>query len=76
MKLTEKLSYLYENYMGKWIQARGIVEDELSSKQSMFCLCGRLATGIHERSCSKFNNKVTSEAVKRLNYLIVKKEKE
>lgn len=36
----------------------------------MFCVCGKLATGLHESSCRKFNKVVDAETVKRLNHLI------
>lgn len=42
----------------------------MSDKQSMFCLCGRLATGLHENGCRKFQNKVTRETIKRLSHLL------
>lgn len=64
MKLHEKVDYLQTNRMGEWLKTRQEVEDTLSEKQSMFCLCGRLATGLHESHCKKFRNKVTSETVK------------
>lgn len=38
------------------------VEDELDRMTSLFCFCGRLATGLHTRTCrkyiSKFQNKI------------------
>lgn len=70
MKLTEKLSYLTANNFGEWLKTRQEVEDELSNNQSMFCVCGRLATGLHESHCKKFQDKITSVTVKRLEHLI------
>ena len=70
MKLIDKLKYLQDNHFTEWLTARREAEDEVSSKQSMVCLCGRLATGLHESHCRKFQNKVTSEAVKKLAHLI------
>ena len=70
MTITEKLKKLQDNHFGEWLKARQEVENEMSDKQSMFCLCGRLATGLHERSCRKFQNKITSETVKRLKHLL------
>ena len=69
MKLTEKLNYIQNNYFGEWLKTRKEVEDEKSNSQSMFCLCGRLATGFHESGCKKFQNKITSETIKRLKHL-------
>ena len=73
MKIQEKLAYIQANYFSEWFKTRKSVEDELSSKQSIFCMCGRLATGLHERHCKKFNDKVTSETLKRLSHLITLK---
>jgi len=73
MKLTEKLNYLQNNHMGQWLKIRQDVENELSNQQEMFCICGRLATGLHEQNCRKFNNKITSETVKRLKHLFTKR---
>lgn len=70
MKIQEKLKYLQDNHFSEWLKVRQETENELSDKQSMFCLCGRLATGLHERSCSKFRNKVTSETLKKLEPLL------
>lgn len=54
----------------RFISERVKVERELSDKQSIFRCCGRLATGLHERHCQKFNNKVDSETIKRLQTLL------
>lgn len=71
MKLSEKLDYLLRHHRGEWLKVRQETKDELSARQSMFCFCGRLATGLHEMNCSRFRNKVTSETVKRLNHLLI-----
>ena len=76
MNYIEKLNYLQDNHFAEWLKTRGVVEEELSAKQSMFCVCGRLATGLHERYCRKFNNKVSREAVKRLDNLLLKPQAE
>lgn len=70
MKLLEKIDRISSNHFPEWLKTRKEVEAELSDKQSMFCLCGRLATGLHENGCRKFQNKITSETVKRLEHLI------
>lgn len=75
MKKDEKLAYLKDAHFGLFVKTRQIVFDELSDQQTMFCCCGRLATGLHERNCTKFNNKVDGETIKRLSHLLPKKEK-
>jgi hypothetical protein len=70
MKIQEKLEILQNKHMSEWLKTRQEVEDKLSKGNAMFCFCGRLATGLHERCCRKFQNKVTSETVKRLSHLL------
>lgn len=75
MKYAEKLEYLQTNHFTTFIKTRQEVFDELSDQQSMFCCCGKLATGLHEAHCSKFNRKVNSETIKQLSDLLPKKTK-
>lgn len=72
MKKYEKLEYLKDANFGLFVKTRQIVFDELSEQQTMFCCCGKLATGLHESNCTKFNNKVDAETIKRLSYLLPK----
>ena len=72
MKLTDKLKLLQDNHFGEWLKTRQVVENELSDRQSMFCVCGRLATGLHESHCRRFSKAVMNETVKRLEPLIIK----
>ena len=72
MKKYEKLEYLKNADFGLFIKTRQMVFDELSDQQTMFCCCGKLATGLHESNCTKFNNKVDAETIKRLSYLLPK----
>ena len=72
MKYTDKLEYLQANHIMTFVKTRQEVFDELSEQQTMFCCCGRLATGLHERNCQKFKRKVNSETIKRLSYLLPK----
>jgi len=70
MKESEKTKTLQDNHFSEWLKQRHIVEDELSQKQSMFCLCGKLATGLHERNCKKFNLFVNKETMKKMKHLL------
>jgi hypothetical protein len=69
MKLDKKIKYLQDNHFGEWLRVRKICIDEVSAKQSTFCVCGGLATISHISSCRRFNAKINSETVKKLNYL-------
>lgn len=66
MKLQEKIEKLKTTQFYAWYNIRKEVELELSECQTMFCCCGRLATGLHETCCRKFQHKVDVETVKRL----------
>lgn len=73
MTNAEKLDYLQTNHMGEWLRAWQNVKDEMSDKQTPMCCCGRLATGLHESACRKFNDKVTTETIERLKHLFKNK---
>ena len=70
MKKQEKLAYLRDTNFALFAKTRQIVFDELSDQQTIFCCCGRLATGLHERNCTNFTNKVYTETIKRLSHLL------
>ena len=74
MKKHEILAYLKEVNLGLFVKTRQMVFDELSDQQTMFCCCGKLATGLHEKNCTKFNNKVDAETIKRLSHLLPKEQ--
>jgi len=73
MKHEEKRALLMGNHWTEWLKTRNEVFNELSDKQQLFCCCGRLATGLHESNCSKFNHKVDAETIRRLKHLITEK---
>lgn len=70
--MYEKLEYLKTNYFGVFVTTHYQAFNDLSDQQTMFCCCGRLATGLHERHCRKFNDKVNSEVIRRLKHLLPK----
>lgn len=45
--------------MGGGVSTRQKVFDELSERQTMYCCCGKLATGLHERNCKSLMTKLT-----------------
>lgn len=66
MKFEEKLELIKREHFARWLKTCQEMFDKLSDEQSMFCVCGRLATGLHEMNCRKFNQKVDRETVKKL----------
>ena len=49
-----------------WHDTRATVLNDLSDKQTLKCCCGRLATGLHEMQCVRFNEKVDRATLKQL----------
>lgn len=72
MKLAEKIQYLQEHHFSEWLTTRKEADQYVSDQHSMFCVCGKLCTGLHESYCNRFKNKVNSETVKRLKPLLEK----
>lgn len=70
MKYQEKLDLLKQSHPREWVDEYRTVENEVSTSQSMFCVCGQLATGLHEGRCKKFNDLVSRKTVQRLKHLI------
>ena len=66
----ETIEFLKTNHFSTFIKTRQEVEIRLSNSQSMFCICGKLATGFHESKCRKFQKKVDQETVKQLKHLV------
>ncbi|WP_455636819.1 hypothetical protein [Parabacteroides sp.] len=66
MTQEDKINWLKENEPILWANTFKIAKGELSDKQTMFCCCGKLATGLHEDNCRKFLQQVKNETAKRL----------
>ena len=75
MKATEKVEYLFQNHYDEFVNVRLLADSEVSSEHPFKCVCGRLCTGLHERTCSRFRTKVNNRAVKKLKHLIPKEVK-
>ena len=73
MEIRERIEYLKTHQLSTWLSTRRKIFDELSNNQSMFCCCSKLATGLHEQNCQKFNENVDKETVNRLKELSPKK---
>jgi hypothetical protein len=72
MDKYKKIEYLKENYNSEWTNTWDRERDKLSNLQPLFCICGRLATGLHELNCKKFKNKVDNNTAISLKHLIKK----
>lgn len=70
MTTTQQIALLKDKHFAAWVTTRQQVFNELSDKQGMFCMCGKLATGMHEQNCSRFNKQVDKTTLSRLKHLI------
>lgn len=74
MNKQDKLVYLQQEHWSEWYDTRKEADQFVSDQHPMWCVCKRLCTGMHERSCSRFRAKVDSETIKRLKHLLPSKE--
>lgn len=65
-QISEISDWLKTHFFAEYIGTRQHVFYELSDKQPMFCVCGKLATGFHELRCAKFNRTVDIETINRM----------
>lgn len=72
MKREDKIEWLKTHFFADFTVTRERVFNELSDMQPMFCICGGLATGLHERNCRKFQKAVDNETLQRLSHLLPK----
>ena len=70
MKIQDKIRYLNADHYEEWSKTWRETECEMSFRQLIICVCGRMATGLHESSCRKFQSKVNAETVKKLKHLL------
>ncbi|WP_152567457.1 hypothetical protein [Porphyromonas gulae] len=70
MNKEQKILWLKKMHTMAWMQTWNDAFDELSSMQTVFCVCGKVASGLHERSCAAFRKKVDDAAIKRLEHLM------
>lgn len=68
--MERKIELLKQSHLPAFTKTRQEVEIRLSGNQSMFCVCGRLATGLHESYCRKFQREVDKETVRQLKHLL------
>lgn len=70
MDSKQKIAKLKSEFFPVWLKTYDECSEEVSNEHSMFCVCGRLATGLHERSCAKFRKEVEKRTVKKLEHLL------
>lgn len=72
MKTADAIESLQDKHFGEWLATRQVAEQELSDKCRPFCVCGRLATGLHESRCRKFHKEVDKATLEKLSELLDK----
>lgn len=66
---TKSVKSVYVEYNSLSLEHKKLYDlawDEVSQKHPIKCVCGRLCTGLHERTCSKFRAAVTKNFLKRI----------
>ena len=61
-----KIQELQDKDFNGWLVTRQKSWDELSEGHSMFCVCGKLCSGLHEQMCKKFQDTINLRTVKKL----------
>jgi hypothetical protein len=70
MKKKEQIQYLKENHFSEWYAIREQTAEKFSDERGMYCICGKLLTGLHERTCQRFNNHVDDLTAAQLEHLL------
>lgn len=73
MKLSEKIEFLKVHFFAEWMRERSKQWYSLSCEHPIFCVCGKLATGLHEDHCRRFQKAIDKNTVKALEHLIPNK---
>lgn len=66
MTQSDRIAKVQNENPVKWSLTYNRVFDEMSERQQLFCCCGKLATGLHESRCRKFQDRVRKETLRRL----------
>lgn len=72
MTLNEKIEYLQEKYFTKWCEIRLSIAEKTADEQPLFCVCNKLATGLHEMTCRKLQKLINKKTVEALQEFLPK----
>ncbi len=61
-----KMQKLQDKDFNAWLVTRQKAWDELSEKYTMFCICGKLCSGLHEQGCKRFQDAINLRTLKKL----------
>lgn len=70
MTKNEKISWLQQHEPEAYFKARSEAEKEQDEVTPMFCFCGKLATGLHTNHCNKFQEKLKTNIISKLENLL------
>ena len=70
MTTNEKIVWLQHHAPGPYARARAEAERELDEQTPIFCFCGSLATGLHTSHCKKFQERMKTRIINKLNGMI------
>lgn len=67
---SKKLEILWQNHNEAYNKARNEAIEEMDNITPIFCVCGKLATGLHTSRCRKFNDRVDSIIINKIGHLL------
>lgn len=73
MKTEAIIKYLTENHYQEFIETYKQVDQEFQEKYPLFCVCGKLSTGLHETYCKRAREAKYRQTIERLSHLLAKK---
>lgn len=68
--MKDKMAVLVDKHFAEWHAEWQKQRDKVSDSHSLYCVCGKLATSLHEQHCRKFRAEVDRRTVSALSHLI------
>lgn len=72
MTKNDKIAWLIQHAPGPYARARAEAMNELDDMTPIFCFCGALATGFHTSHCKKFQERLKTKIISKLNGMLPK----
>lgn len=66
MTSRQKEAYLRHYHGNLFQKKKNEIEAQMDDEHQMFCLCGKLATGLHTMYCNKWKNHLTTHTLQAL----------
>lgn len=72
MTKNDKIAWLIQHAPGSYARAKAEAMNELDEMTPVFCFCGALATGLHTSHCKKFQERLKTKIISKLNGMLPK----